>query len=165
MSAIRRVGELHIARARARALEVFTAASAVIPEEWKPLVVEQTTMSLLEFGYHARRVNDICGFADETFPAVDRYLVHFSVPPLETPVTEYKFALNYLHHVTKLTFGFAHADHRKVFLASNANLQATYVTVTSDRYPTAILSLYGIVDCFLSGTIPMIKAKFTDWMF
>ena len=141
------------------------SASTVIPEEWKPNIVEQTTMSLLEFGYHARRVNDICGIANELFPAVNRYLVQFSVPPTVSPVTEYKHALNYLHHASDFVFGFAHADYRKIFLASAANLQPTYVTVTSDKYQAGVMSLFGVADCFLSGAIPLVKKKFPDWNF
>jgi hypothetical protein len=161
----RRLVELHVMAARSRALKIFAFASTVYPQEWQGPFVEEIVMDLFEFGFHARRVNELCELGDVEYPPVDRFLVQFSVPINGILETDYRSALNRLVHARRFIFGNAHADHRQIFTASCANLTPTYVRITTDRREDASISLYGVADCFLSTAIPAIRERHPSMTF
>jgi hypothetical protein len=160
-----RLGELHIEQARRQALRLVSYATAVYPYEWKTHIEESCSLELLEFAFHARRVNDIFAFNDQNFGSADKLIVKLSEGDPGGWQKCYTHALNALHHSVEFKFGWAHADHRKVYEASEANLIPTYVKVTTDKFPCATLSLYGIANCFLTGAIARIKQQHPDCRF
>lgn len=159
---LKRLAELHLIRASDAALRVFAHTSTVYPEEWMPPTVESCTLDLMEFAFHARRVDQICIPKSFEYPSIDKYLVSFSNFPNDAGSVTYRYALNLLHHAKRFVFGNAHADHRKIFLASSSNLIPTYVTVESDKFPAATISLYGLVDCFLGPCVAEVRRLYPE---
>lgn len=153
----RRLTEIHITQARSKALHLFAFTSTVLPSEWTPIWDELVTPNLLEFGFHARKVNEFCGFGGEDFPPIDSKLVKISEGDPGNWQTNYQYALNAFMHTKSLVLGYAHADHRQIFLNSEANLNILYVKVSTDRHPEVTISVYGLVDCFLTHVISKIK--------
>jgi hypothetical protein len=137
----------------------------VLPSEWTPVWNELVTPDLLEFGFHARKVNEFCGFCCEAFPRIDGNLVKISEGDPGNWQTNYQYALNALMHMKSLVLGYAHADPRKIFLQSEANLNLLYAKLATDKYPEVTVSVYGLVDCFLSQVIPKIKQSFPTFKF
>jgi hypothetical protein len=162
----RRLMELHIVRARERALRVFTFSSSVFPQEWGPQALEAVIMDLFELAFHTRRIFECCSINDENFRPIDRFLVNFSVPISYPVETRFRSALNGLTHARKFTFGWTHADHRRNFLASEANLMPTYVVLNTDHDKTdRAVSLFGLADAFLTDMILAIKRDFPEFQF
>jgi hypothetical protein len=122
-------------------------------------VTEEVAMELFEFAFHARRINQICGLTDADFRSLDRYLVKFSEGPAGAVETRYDYALNRLSHAQDFAFGWAHADHRVVFTASESNLTPTYIRVATDNFGPAIISMYGLVDAFLTDALRVVKER------
>jgi hypothetical protein len=160
----RRLAEIHIIRARRSALHLFAFTSSVFPSEWNKSYIEEIVPELLEFAFHARRVNQLCELDKFQFPRIDKFLVTFDSGPDEWE-TRYQNALNRVLHARKFVFGNAQADHRKIFLKAEDNLSPLYVRIETDQREFASVSLYGFVDCFLSAVIPEIKKRFPDFQF
>lgn len=160
-----RLTEIHIKQARSKALHLFAFTSTVFPGEWTPVWGELVTPYLLEFGFHARKVNEFCNLGGETFPPIDSKLVKISEGDPGNWQPNYHYALNALMHMQSLVLGYAHADHRKIFLKSKANLSALYVKISTDQYPEVTISVYGLVDCFLSHVIPKIRQIYPEIRF
>ena len=165
MTVERRLAEMHIEAARSKALRVFAFSGAVFPGEWNSIYTEEVVKDLLEFGFHARRVTQIAALDDHQFPSIHRLLVQLSEGDPGDWVENYHWALNRLMHVRSLILGHCHADHRKTFLASKANLIPSYVRIETDQREMATISLYGLVDCFLASVIPEIRVRHPDWRF
>jgi hypothetical protein len=165
MTDIRRIGELHLHSARVRALRVFAFAGAVFPGEWKDTYVETVTQDLLEFAYHARRVNQICSIDTAHLPPIDVTPVTLSEGNPGNWMKRYDWALDRLMHAREFVFGNAHADHRPIFTAAKSNLIPLYVRVTTDRRAEETISLFGLVDCFLNHVIPQVRERFPEWRF
>jgi hypothetical protein len=161
----RRLAELHIIAARERALRLFAFASTVYPKEWDKPFVELAIIDLLEFAYHARRVNQLCDIDCTHFPSASRLLVKISEDDPGDWEDSYHSALNRILHAKTFVFGSAHSDHRKIFLASEANLVPLYVKISTDKLETATISLFGIAECFLTSAILEIKKKYPDFQF
>lgn len=148
-----------------RALRLFAFTSSVFPSEWGETWNETIVPDLLEFGFHARKVNEFCGFKDAKFSDAGRMLVRISENDPGNWERNYNYALNLLMHMTSFVIGQTHADHRRIFLKSEANLSTTYVTVKTDRFPESSISIYGLVDCFLTDVIIKIKNEFPEIRF
>lgn len=161
----RRLTELHIIAAKDRALRLFAFTSTVYPKEWGTPFTELAILDLLEFAYHARRVNQLCGIDCTQFPSAYRLLVKISENDPGDWESSYHSALNRILHAKTFIFGTVHSDHRKLFLASEANLIPLYVKISTDKLETATISLYGIADCFLTSVISEIKKKYPDFQF
>ena len=159
MNSHRRLAEIHITQARTRALRLFGFTSAVFPSEWKNQWIETIVPDLLEFAFHARKVNEFCGFMNEKFSPIDTKLVVISDGNPGQWETSYRNALNALMHMNSFVIGNAHADHRRIFMASEANLITTYIQVATDKFPTTTISIFGLVNCFLSEVIPEIRSR------
>ncbi|WP_353163422.1 hypothetical protein [Salinisphaera shabanensis] len=155
----RRLTEIHITQARSKALHLFAFTSTVLPSEWTPVWNELVLPYLVEFGFHARKVNEFCGFGDEVFPPIDSMLVKITEGDPGDWQHCYQYALNALMHANSLVLGYAHADHRQIFKNSKANINILYVQATTDRFPKVSISVYGLVDCFLNQVIPKIKKE------
>ena len=115
---------------------------------------------LLEFGFHARKVSEFCDLLEEPFPPIDGLIVHISEGDPGNWEKSYRNALNALMHMRSFTIGHAHADHRIIFTASQANLMVTYIKVSTDKFPEATISIFGLVNCFLNCVIPMVRQRF-----
>lgn len=115
---------------------------------------------LLEFGFHARKVSEFCGLLEEPFPPIDGLIVRFSEGDPGKWEKSYRNALNALMHMRSFTIGHAHTDHRKIFTASEANLMVAYIKVSTDKFPEATISIFGLVNCFLNCVVPLVKARF-----
>jgi hypothetical protein len=165
ISRMRRLGELHLIQARSHALRLVAHATAVYPEEWTVLVVEQCSLELLEFAFHARRVNQLCGIEDHQFNSVDQRACVIAEGDPKQWMTNYKQALSRLHHASDFVFGWAHADHRKLYTTSSANLVPLYVKVATDNFPEATISIFGVASCFLNEVIGLIKQSHPEWQF
>lgn len=157
MDSSQRITEIHVAQARLRALRLFAFTSSVFPGEWSNSWNEVIVPDLLEFGFHARKVNEFCSLKSDEFPSIDKRIIKISQGDPGGWEGSYRNALNALMHMKSFTMGHAHADHRIIFANSSANLMATYIKVSADRFPEATISIYGLVDCFLSYVIPKIK--------
>jgi hypothetical protein len=161
----RRIAELHIIAARERALRLFAFASTTYPKEWDIQFIELAVIDLLEFGYHARRVNQLCGIDCTHFPLASRLLFEISENDPGDWEHSYYTALNRILHIKTFVFGSVHSDHRKPFLASEANLILSYVKISTDQRETATISLFGLADCFLTSVTSEIRRKYPDFQF
>ncbi len=161
----RRICELHIKAARTKALRIVAFTGSVFPSEWTPSFIEDLTMDVLEFAFHARRVNQICSFEKEEFPAITNNQVNISENDPGVWIEKYQFALNRLVHMESYTLGYAHADHRPIYTKSASNLMPLYVKASSDDHPSETISLYGLASCFLTFVIPLVKDRFPEFQF
>lgn len=164
MTDMRRLGELHIQSARLRALRLHAYTTAVFPGEWIDCVNEDATTDLLEFGYHAYRINELCDLKTYKFRPIDGLAVNISEGDPGNWLAEYQKALNALRHAQSYTFGNAHADHRTLFVEST-NLMPMYVKIATDQRDEKTISILGITHCFLNEVIPLVKLKFAGWRF
>lgn len=160
MNSATRLIEIHITQARLRALRLVAFTGAVFPGEWNEQWNEAIVPDLLEFGFHARKVNEFCQLMEQNFRPIDTKVVQISEGDPGNWEKSYRSALNALMHMQTFAIGHAHADHRKIFLASEANLIATYIKVSTDRFPEVTISIFGLVDCFLSQVIPIVREKY-----
>ena len=159
MNSADRLTEIHIIQATLRAFRLVAFTGAVFPGEWVAKWNEAILPDLLEFGFHARKVNEFCDLLDEDFGSIDVKVVNISEGDPGNWETNYRNALNALMHMQTFSIGHAHADHRRIFLASEANLIATYIKVSTDRYPAVTISLFGLVDCFLNRVLHKVREK------
>lgn len=162
---IRRLGELHLLTARAKALRVFAFAGAVFPGEWTNTYVETVTQDLLEFAFHARRINQICGIENKQFSSIKVFPIVITENDPGNWVENYHWALNRLMHARDFIFGNCHANHRAIFTNSESNLIPLYVMIETDQRSMETVSLFGLVHCFLSEVIPEVRSRFPDWNF
>jgi hypothetical protein len=160
---MRRLGELHVAEAKKYALRICSFAAAVFPAEWGKEIVEDCTLTVLLFAYHARRVNDLAGLAEQEFGSVDCLIVRIDEGDPGQWETNYQFALNALHHASGFAFGWSQSGHRQIYLQSSANLIPTYVRVETDRFAAKTISLIGVANCFLSEVIELLRLKCPNW--
>jgi hypothetical protein len=65
---------------------------------------------------------------------------------------DYHEALNRLVHARELAIGYAVWEGEKVFLA-HENLSVSYIKITTDRLPTAYVSVFGLATCFLNDVL------------
>lgn len=159
MKSRNRLIEIHIEQARIRALRLIAFTGSVFPGEWSHSWNEVIVPDLLEFGFHARKVNELCGFMDESFPSIDKNVVKISDGDPGGWEPNYRYALNALLHMKSFVIGHAHADHRKVYLQAESNLIATYIKVETNYFPEVTISIFGIAECFLNQVIPKVKEK------
>lgn len=159
MSSTDRLIEIHIVQARLRALRLLAFTGAVFPGEWSAEWNEAIVPDLLEFGFHARKVNEFCRLMEEDFGSINVKIVNISEGDPGNWETNYRNALNALMHMQTFLIGHAHADHRRVFHASEANLIATYIKVSTDHFPEVTISLFGLVDCFLNRVLQKVREK------
>ncbi len=159
MSSHQWLTELHIKQARLYALRLIAFSGSVFPCEWGDQWAEAIVPDLLEFGFHARKVNEFCGLNDSHFPSINELTnVNAKGDPGNWEVN-YRKALNALLHVKSFTIGHAHAEHRKIYLNSTANLITTYITVETDKFAESTISLSGLAHCFLTHVISKIKSS------
>lgn len=159
MNSNQRLVEIHIMQGRLRALRLLAFTSSVFPGEWSNEWNEMIVPDLLEFGFHARKVNEFCGLMDESFPSIDKKVVKISEGDPGNWEGNYRNALNALMHMQKFTIGHAHADHRRTFTNAESNLIATYIKVSTDRFPEVTISIFGLTECFLNCVIPKVREK------
>ncbi|RQT31745.1 hypothetical protein DF046_25095 [Burkholderia cepacia] len=155
----KRLTEIHIERARSHALRLVAFAGSVFPGEWSDSWSEVVVSDLLEFGFHARKVNEFCGIMENNFPSINIGVVKIIDDDFEDWESSYRHALNALMHMKSFVLGYAHADHRKIFLQAESNLMATYVKVETDRFSEVTISIFGLAECFLNHVIPTIREK------
>lgn len=121
--------------------------------------MEEIVPDLFEFAFHARRVNQICELHDFNSSSIKLLQVVVGEGDPGDWETKYEYALNRLVHVESFTFGSVHADHRKVFENSRANLLPLYLRVSTDCFEVASISIFGLVFCFLTEIIPEIRRR------
>jgi hypothetical protein len=155
----RRLTEIHIEQARSRALRLVAFTGAVFPGEWRHSWSEVIVPDLLEFGFHARKVNEFCGLMDENFPSINKKIVQISEGDPGNWEESYRNALNALMHMKSFVMGHAHADHRKIFTQAESNLITTYIKVETDKFPQVTISIFGLAECFLNCVIPKAREK------
>ncbi|AQT59009.1 hypothetical protein [Cellvibrio sp. PSBB023] len=160
MNSHQRLTEIHLIKAREKALRLFACTSSVIPGEWSSVWNEMIVPDLLEFAFHARKVNEFCKLMNSTFPSIDVKLVTITSGDPGMWESNYIHALNAVMHMQGFSIGQAHADHRKIFINYEANLITTYIKVSTDKFPEEkTISIYGLVECFLFYVIPKVKDK------
>ena len=157
--------EMHIKMARSRALRLVAFSGSVFPGEWGASWNEVIVPDLLEFGLHARKVNEFCGLMDENFSSINKKVVQISEGDPGGWEDSYRNALNALMHMKSFVIGHAHADHRRIFLQSESNLIATYIKVETDKYPEITVSIFGLAECFLNQVISKVKDKHPNLRF
>jgi len=118
----RRLAEIHIVRARSLAFRLSAFCGAVYPGEWGPPYVEQIVPDLLEFAFHARRVDQLCGVKDFALPSINVFQVKISQGGPDNWQYDYRSALDRLVHIKSFKFGSAHADHRPIYTKAESNL-------------------------------------------
>jgi len=155
----RRLTEIHITQARFRALRLVAFTSSVFPGEWSDNWNEVIVPDLLEFVFHARKVNEFCGLMNENFPSINKKIVNLSEGDPGNWEESYRNALNALMHMKSFVIGHAHADHRRIFILATSNLIATYVKVATDKFPEVTISIFGLAECFLNHVIPKVREK------
>lgn len=159
MNSRKRLTEIHLEQARARALRLVAFTGSVFPGEWGNSWNEVIVPDLLEFGFHARKVNEFCGLMEETFPSINKKVVQISEGDPRGWEESYRHALNALMHMKSFVMGHAHADHRRVFLHAESNLMTTYIKIETDKFPQVTISIFGLAECFLSYVIPKALEK------
>lgn len=159
MDSRQRLTEIHIMQGRLRALRLVAFTSSVFPGEWSNEWNEMFVPDLLEFGFHARKVNEFCGLMDERFPSIDKKIVAISEGDPGTWEGSYRNAPNALMHMQSFAIGHAHADHRRTFINAESNLIATYIKVATDKFPATTISILGPTECFLNYVIPTVREK------
>ncbi len=65
----------------------------------------------------------------ENFPSINERIVNISEEDPGNWEENYRHALNALLHMKSFVLGYAHADHRKIFLSAESNLITTYIKV------------------------------------
>lgn len=161
-----RLLEIHIQEARNHALQLMAFSGAVFPEEWSNSWSEIVTSNLLDFAYHARKVNEMCDFKGDDFSDIGALkMVKISENAPGNWEGNYQFSLNAFIHVKSFSIGNVHAEHRKIFTNSSANLIATYVKIETDKYSEKTISICGLAYCFLTEVIPMVKKRFPQVKF
>jgi hypothetical protein len=160
-----RLVEIHLRQARLRALRLLAFTGSVFPGEWSVQWTEMLVPDLLEFGFHARKVSEFCDLLDESLPDIDGLIIRISEGDPGNWEKNYRKALNALMHMRSFTVGHAHADHRKIFTTSQANLMVTYIKVSTNKHSEATISIFGLVNCFLNGVIPLIRQRFKELRF
>jgi hypothetical protein len=158
---IQRVVEIQLEKAKTLALRIHAASSSVVPVEWTDLHKEVFLVDVLEFAYHARCVSNACIPKDVEFD-IDFYSVEFTNEPAGERVNKYHHALNRFHHMKSITIGYTHSDHRKIYSNSESNLILTYARIETDKYNTSIVSLFGVVFCFLTKILLFIRDRYPD---
>lgn len=163
---MRRIAEIHILEARKIALRLFSYSSTIIPEEYKPQIAELLYVDLVNFGLHARRVNELCELSDNQFDCgVSRFVIDEST--FNNPIEKtYQFALNRLIHAANFTIGYIEWGRDRIHLSSTDWI-ASFANVEPDRvsYGIAHVPIYGIAYCFLTKVIPEIKIKHPNIQF
>lgn len=159
MNSHRRLTEIHITQARLRALRLLAFTGSVFPGEWSYSWNEILVPDLLEFGFHARKVNEFCGLMNENFPSINKKIVNISEGDPGNWEESYRNALNALMHMKSFVMGHAHADHRIIFSSATSNLIATYIKVETDKFPEVTISIFGLAECFLNYVIPKAREK------
>lgn len=160
------MAEVHLIEARSRALRLFAVASAIYPKEWAGAqVIEPVLVDTSDFAFHARRVNDICGYKNRPFTDVDATRFKFSAGQNIALVRDYRDALNRIHHARELTFNWAVWDGQPIFTSSPENLIASHLRVETDQREPANVSIFGLAFCFLVSVLPAVKADFPDYQF
>jgi hypothetical protein len=160
------MAEVHLIESRARALRLFAVSSAVYPSEWaSQQVVEPTLIDVSDFAFHARRVNDLCGYKARSFPDVNAVRYKFSAGQNISLVEDYRDALNRIHHARELVFNWAIWEGASIFTSSAKNLVASYLRVETDQREPANISIFGLAFCFLVCVLPAVKADFPDYRF
>ncbi|MFK7087274.1 hypothetical protein AAFM71_00550 [Chromobacterium violaceum] len=159
MNSKTRLAEIHIGQARLRALRLVAFTGSVFPGEWSNEWNEMIVPDLVEFGFHARKVNEFCGLINEKFPPISAKVVKISENDPGNWEENYRKALNALMHMQSFVMGHAHADHRRIFLAAESNLMATYIKVSTDKYPEVTISIFGLAECFLNQVLPKVREK------
>lgn len=159
MNSHTRLSEIHIEQARSRALRLIAFTGSVFPGEWSHSWNEVIVPDLLEFGFHARKVNEFCDLMDENFPSINQKVVKTSEGDPGGWEESYRNALNALMHMKSFVIGHAHADHRKTFLQAESNLIATYIKVETDKFSEVTISIFGLAECFLNQVIPRVRKK------
>ncbi|MDN6297388.1 MAG: hypothetical protein L0J54_05085 [Halomonas sp.] len=157
--------EIHVQEARRYALRLFAYVSTVFPSEWSQAWNEIITPDLLEFAFHARKVNEFCKLREETFEPINTLIVKISDNDPGNWEANYHYALNAFVHVNSFILGHSHVDHRRIFEKSEANLQATYVKITTDKFAEKTISISGLVFCFLNNVIPLIRNRYPELKF
>jgi hypothetical protein len=166
MTDIQRLGELHVKTARTNALNLFAFAGATYPGEWSPVYNELVTQHLLDFAFHARRVNQICDIDTGALLPINVIPFKLSEGEPENWLERYDWALDRLMHAREFIFGNAHTDHRILFPEAESNLVPLYVRVASDHHQALdSISFYGLSTCFLREVIPQVKSRFPEWSF
>jgi hypothetical protein len=155
----RRLTEIHIEQARSRALRLVAFTGAVFPGEWKQHWNDVLIPDLLEFAFHARKVNEFCGLMNENFPSINTKVVNISDGDPGGWEGSYRNALNALMHMRSFVLGHAHAEHRKIFLHAESNLIALYIKVATDKFPEVTISIFGLAACFLNYVIPKVREE------
>lgn len=162
---MQKLTEIHVQEARRYALRLFAFVSTVFPSEWGPAWNELIAPDLLEFAFHARKVNELCKLQSEKFPDINILMVNISENDPGGWESNYQFGLNAFVHMQSFVLGHSHADHRHIFEKSEANLQATYVKIRTDKFPEKTISIFGLVFCFLNNVIPILKQRFPALVF
>lgn len=165
VSSRRRLTEIHIERARSHALRLVAFTGAVFPGEWSGNWGEVVVPDLLEFGFHARKVNEFCDITNEKFPSINNKIINISEGDPGNWEESYRHALNALMHMRSFVLGYASADHRKIFIQAESNLIVTYIKVETDKFPETTISIFGLVECFLSHVIPKVRERAPDLVF
>lgn len=129
-------------------------------------IVEDATIALVEFAFHSRRVNNICGFDHHRFEPITTTAYKVTSNDPGNWEVKYQDALNSLAHAKGFVFGSTHIEHRQLSLAAEANLAPLYVKVAADHRPRErTISLFGVSFCFLQQVIPLVKVRCSDWQF
>lgn len=165
MNSHKRLTEIHIEHAKSRALRLIAFTGAVFPREWGTSWDEVIVPDLLEFGFHARKVNEFCGLLNENFPTINKKIVKISEGDPGNWEENYRHALNAILHMKSFVLGHVHADHRKIFQQAESNLITTYIRVETDKFQEVTISIFGLVNCFLRDVIPKIREKDSNLRF
>ncbi len=78
MNISKRLTEIHIEQARSRAFRLVAFTGSVFPGEWSDCWNEVIVPGLLDFGFHARKVSELCGLMDDEFPSINKKVVEIS---------------------------------------------------------------------------------------
>ncbi|WP_158807930.1 hypothetical protein [Beijerinckia sp. L45] len=156
----------HFEKAQKLALNLFQAASCVIPHEFSLPIIEQTTMDLMEFGFHARRVNELAQIDPSLISGANGKRFKYENSSLDAPLEEnYGHALNRLRHPNTYSVGLIEWGGDIVFEKSSSHVIVSFARITTNdpRYLDKNVSIFGISFSFLTEVRTLMHAKYPQY--
>ncbi|WP_371398152.1 hypothetical protein [Fretibacter rubidus] len=162
---MRRLGELHLEKARACAVQIYSIGSADTPELWSNKFREDLIVNLLDFGFHARRVLSLAEI-EISNGWREKFSTTRNPRALTYEIEEnYSYCLNYLHHMTGFGMIPTVIDGRKMWAQNIDEHQLRFVAVKSDKYPSRTIDIVALAAAFLGDGIIAIKNTRPEWRF
>lgn len=161
----RRLGELHVLRARTAALRLYGLCSAMIPAPWDKVVQEEIYTELSDFSYHCRRLIDLSGM-DVPNGWHETHAMFGNIENLNYDFEPgFRFCLNHLHHATGFAFVPSKIRGQKRWENIEAQHVTPFVISKTDTRGAVAINIVALVVAFLTEGLSDLKMKCPEWRF